>query len=405
MFIDLDQFKVVNDTSGHAAGDELIREISSLLRSQLREADVVARLGGDEFGVLLEDCPLQHAAAIGEKMRQAVADLPFTWHSRSFSVSASIGLVEMTDGSLTLAELMSAADAACYVAKEKGRNRMQIYHQADSELSLRHGQMEWVVRIPRALDENRFRLYAQEIVGVRTRGRAGAHVELLLRMIDEQGKLVPPMAFIPAAERYNLMPTLDRWVIRTAFSTLSLMRSAGRNDAPEMCAINVSGASIGDERFLKFILEQFAQHGIPHRAICFEITETAVIGNLEKAVGLIDELSALGCSFALDDFGAGMSSFAYLKRLPVDFVKIDGGFVKDMSTDPSDRAMVEAINHIGHVMGKKTIAEFVENDKILALLHEIGVDCAQGYGVAKPKPFFASRTLDFESISAVRDCA
>jgi diguanylate cyclase (GGDEF)-like protein/PAS domain S-box-containing protein len=387
MYLDLDQFKVVNDTCGHAAGDQLMQEVSRMLRRRLRESDTLARLGGDEFGVLLENCSPEHAGTIAEALRQTVADLVFAWHTRSFSISASIGLVNVCDGTFTLAEVMSAADAACYMAKEKGRNRLQTYSASDSELTHRHGEMEWAARIPRALDEGRFLLYAQEIMDLNGPTRKGAHVELLVRMVDEHGRLVPPMAFIPAAERYNLMPAIDRWVIRTAFSTLAAMQAAGRQDVPDTCAINLSGSSIGDERFLEFVREQFAQYPIPHNAVCFEITETAVIGSMDKAVRFIEELRAFGCSFALDDFGAGMSSFAYLKRLPVDLVKIDGAFVKEMANDATDRAMVEAINHIGQMMGKRTIAEFVENDRTLALLRDIGVDFAQGYGIAKPVPF------------------
>jgi diguanylate cyclase (GGDEF)-like protein/PAS domain S-box-containing protein len=386
MYLDLDQFKVVNDTCGHAAGDELMRQVTALLQRRLREGDTLARLGGDEFGVLLENCPPEPAHRIAEELRQAVNDCPFLWHSRSFSVGISIGLVNLSEGPFTLADVLSAADTACYMAKEKGRNRLQIYRPDDSELSLRQGEMEWVGRIHRAHDEGRLRLYAQEIFQVQEQHRSGMHVELLIRMVDERGELVPPMAFLPAAERYNLMPMIDRWVIRAAFGILAQMRMDGR-ELIELCAINLSGASIGDERFLDFIREQFAQRGIPHGSICFEITETAAIANLAKAAYFIQELRSLGCLFSLDDFGAGMSSFSYLKHLPVDFLKIDGGFVKDMLIDPIDRAMVVAINDIGHVMEKQTIAEFVEDHQVLAMLREIGVDYAQGYGLAKPRPF------------------
>ncbi len=271
------------------------------------------------------------------------------------------------------------------MAKEKGRNRVQVYHSEDSELTLRQGEMEWVGRLQRALDENRFTLYAQDIVPVNG-AQEGTHCELLVRMLDERGELVPPMAFIPAAERYNLMPAIDRWVIRTALATLSRLQTDG-GEIIDLCAINLSGASIGDERFLDFVREQLDRFAVPHRCICFEITETAAIANLDKATAIIGELKRLGCRFSLDDFGAGMSSFAYLKHLPVDFLKIDGGFVKDMADDPIDRAMVEAINSVGHVMGKQTIAEFVDSDRVMAALREIGVDFAQGYGVARPRPF------------------
>jgi EAL domain-containing protein (putative c-di-GMP-specific phosphodiesterase class I) len=247
--------------------------------------------------------------------------------------------------------------------------------------------MEWVGRLQRALDENRFLLYAQDIVAVNGLTEKGTHCELLVRMIDEHGELVPPMAFIPAAERYNVMPAIDRWVIRTALATLSRLRGHINSTPIALCAINLSGASIGDERFLDFVHEQLRVFNVPRECICFEITETAAIANLDKAQRFIEEFRALGCRFSLDDFGAGMSSFAYLKRLPVDFLKIDGSFVKDMADNPIDRAMVEAINNVGHVMGKQTIAEFVDSERVMAALRLIGVDYAQGYGVSKPRPF------------------
>jgi diguanylate cyclase (GGDEF)-like protein/PAS domain S-box-containing protein len=389
LYLDLDQFKVVNDTCGHAAGDQLMRQVSALLVTCLREGDTLARLGGDEFGVLLENCPSDAALKIADKLRQIVTDFHFTWGQLRFNIGVSIGVVNVDDGLFTLAEVLRAADTACYMAKEKGRNRVQVYHPDDSELTVRQGEMEWVGRLQKALDENRFLLYSQEIAAVDCSVETGTHCELLVRMIDEKGELVPPMAFIPAAERYNLMPSIDRWVIRTALSTLSRMRARHGGCPVSLCAINLSGASISDERFLDFVHEQLRTFNVPREMICFEITETAAIANLDKAQRFMQEFRGLGCRFSLDDFGAGMSSFAYLKHLAVDFVKIDGGFVKDMADDPIDRAMVEAINNVGHVMGKQTIAEFVDSDRVKALLREIGVDYMQGYGVAKPKPFAA----------------
>ncbi len=396
MYLDLDQFKVVNDTCGHAAGDELMRQISVLLQQRMREGDTLARLGGDEFGVLLENCPAGHALRIADEMRETVSDFHFAWNNRSFSVGVSIGLVNLMEGTLTLADVMSAADAACYMAKDKGRNRVHLYHPDDSELSLRHGEMEWIGRIQKALDENRFCLYSQSIVPVGGMRNHGIHCELLIRMVDERGALVPPMAFIPAAERYGLMPSLDRWVIHNAFTILTARREQESDEPIVTCSINISGASIVDERFLGYVTDKFVEFGVPHSTICFEITETAAIANLSKAKNFIDELKSLGCRFSLDDFGAGMSSFAYLKHLPVDFLKIDGGFVKDMTDDPIDRAMVEAINNVGHVMGKITIAEFVENEACLKILREIGVDFAQGFGIDRPAPF------GVDSLSAIK---
>ncbi|HKQ24337.1 MAG TPA: EAL domain-containing protein [Burkholderiales bacterium] len=387
MYLDLDQFKVVNDTCGHAAGDQLMRQVSTLLQRRLREGDTLARLGGDEFGVLLENCSPDNALRIADQLRQTVMDFHLTWEDRSLSVGVSIGVVDIKDGLFTIADVLSAADSACYVAKEKGRNRVQVYHAEDSELTLRQGEMEWIGRLQKALEEDRFVLYSQDIIEIRAPRARVTHCELLLRMLDERGEIVPPMAFIPAAERYGLMPSIDRWVIRNALAIIARQRVEGRQEAADIYSINLSGASIGDEAFLEFIREQFSHFDVPPTCVCFEITETAAIARLDKATHFIQELRTLGCPFSLDDFGAGMSSFAYLKHLPVEYLKIDGGFVKDMAEDPIDRAMVEAINSVGHVMGKKTIAEFVDNDRVLAMLREMGVDYAQGFGVAKPRPF------------------
>jgi diguanylate cyclase (GGDEF)-like protein/PAS domain S-box-containing protein len=391
LYLDLDQFKIVNDTCGHIAGDELLRQITNLLQIRLRERDTLARLGGDEFGVLLEHCPPEQAARIADELRQTVKDFYFVWQEKAFTMGVSIGLVSYYDATLSLAEILSAADTACYIAKDKGRNRVHAYHPEDSDLALRHVEMEWVGRIHKAFEENRFQLYSQEIISLHSsNGTPGAHAELLIRMLDEEENLVPPMAFIPAAERYNLMPAIDRWVVRTAFAHYSRLYTAHEPGAEQMntrWTINLSGTSLSDEHFLQFVQEQFLLFGVPYQAICFEITETAAISNLGKAVHFIQELRKLGCSFSLDDFGIGLSSFAYLKHLPVDYLKIDGSFIKNMAHDPIDRAMVEAINNIGHVMGIQTIAEFVENKETLAMLKQIGVDHAQGYGIAKPQPF------------------
>ncbi|MCO7635116.1 EAL domain-containing protein [Pseudomonas guariconensis] len=386
MFLDLDQFKLVNDTCGHAAGDELLRHICAVLQAGLREGDTLARLGGDEFGVLLVNCPPEHAERIAEQLRQSVQSLHFVWKGRPFVTTVSIGLVHVTQAPGTLEASLRAADMACYMAKEKGRNRVQVYHADDSELSLRFGEMAWIQRLHLALEENRFCLYAQEIAPLKALEGPG-HVEILLRLHDESGRTILPDSFIPAAERYGLMTALDRWVVRNVFQVIRQCLDEGREGPLAMCAINLSGSSIGDDNFLEYLQRLFGEFGIPPRLICFEITETIAIANLGSAIRFINELKGLGCRFSLDDFCAGMSSFAYLKHLPVDFLKIDGSFVKDMLDDPVNRAMVEVINHIGHVMGKRTIAEFVETPLIEQALQEIGVDYAQGYLIERPQVF------------------
>jgi diguanylate cyclase (GGDEF)-like protein/PAS domain S-box-containing protein len=382
LYLDLDQFKIVNDTCGHMAGDELLRQLTTVLQAKLRRNDTLGRLGGDEFGVLLESCPTQPALKMADLLRQTVHEFRFVCKEKVFQLGLSIGLVTFSDGGETLPDILRMADAACYLAKDKGRNRVQIYTAEDAGLAQRSGEMGWVVRIQKALEEDRFVLYSQKILRLNS-VEEGDHYELLLRMQDEDGTLIPPMAFIPAAERYGLMPQLDRWVITTAFAQYSMRHPPGTPVGT--CAINLSCASICDENFYEFVTEQFDRFQIPPGGICFEITETSAIANLTQAVVLIRKLKNLGCRFSLDDFGSGMSSFAYLKRLPVDYLKIDGGFVKDMMEDPIDQAMVEAINSIGHVMKIKTIAEFVENEAILEALQKIGVDYAQGYGIEKPR--------------------
>ena len=387
MFLDLDQFKLVNDTCGHAAGDELLRHICTLLRTGLREGDTLARLGGDEFGILLENCPVEMAEKIAGGLRQAVQSLHFAWKGRPFMSTISIGLVHIHQAPVTLEALMRAADMACYMAKEKGRNRVQVYHVDDTELSLRFGEMAWVQRLHVALEDNRFTLYAQEITPLSGVQEGGGHVEILLRLQDESGRMVFPDSFIPAAERYGLMSSIDRWVVENVFKIISECSAQANGQPMAMCAINLSGSTIGDDDFLAFLHEQFDCYGVPPELICFEITETSAIANLGNAIRFINDLKTLGCHFSLDDFCAGMSSFAYLKHLPVDYLKIDGSFVKDMLDDPINRAMVEVINHIGHVMGKRTIAEFVESTQIEQALIEIGVDYAQGYIVQRPQLF------------------
>jgi diguanylate cyclase (GGDEF)-like protein/PAS domain S-box-containing protein len=383
LYLDIDQFKVVNDTCGHLAGDELLKQVTSLMQARLRTNDTLARVGGDEFALLVEDCLTEPALRLADVLRQTVHDFHFTWKEESFQLGLSIGLVTFGNESETLPDILRMADAACYLAKDKGRNRIQVYAAEDMGIAQRHGEMGWVGRIQKALEEQRFVLYSQKILPLAGNPEPSEHYEVLLRMQDEAGELIPPMAFIPAAERYGLMPQLDRWVITAAFAQYNRRYSV--NGCVDTCAINISGASMCDESFYDFVAEQFDLYKIPPLGICFEITETAAIANLAQAAVLIGRLKDLGCRFSLDDFGSGMASFAYLKHLPVDYLKIDGGFVKDMIDDPIDHSMVEAINHIGHVMKIETIAEFVENDAILEALRRIGVNYAQGYGIEKPQ--------------------
>jgi diguanylate cyclase (GGDEF)-like protein len=386
MFLDLDQFKVVNDTCGHAAGDQLLKQTSDLLQENLGTDGLLARLGGDEFGILLQDCDADSAIRIAERLRLAVQELRFVWNGCAFNITLSIGLVHVAEAH-AMEETLQAADMACYMAKEKGRNRVQVYHPSDSELVQRVGEMAWVQRIRNGLDEQRFCLFAQEIRALNGDEPDHSHVELLLRLRDEDGKLVQPGSFMPAAERYGLMPLIDRWVVRNAFALL-----AGRLNSPEQvqlssCAINLAGPTFNDDDFVDYVRRQFEIHQIPPKLICFEITETSAIANLSSAKRFIQALKGLGCRFSLDDFGTGMSSFSYLKHLPVDYIKIDGSFVTEMLNSKIDRAMVETIVHIAKVMGKSTVAEFVESNEILEALREIGVDYAQGYAIGKPSPF------------------
>lgn len=381
-FMDLDQFKVVNDTCGHSAGDELLRQLSTLLQNTVRHRDTLARLGGDEFGILMEHCSLDDAHRVATSILQAVQEFHFSWDDYSFKLGVSIGLVPIAETSPNLTELLKQADAACYVAKDNGRNRIHVHDLEDTEIALRHGEMQWVTRINKALEENRFCLYAQEIMALS--GNSAKHYEFLIRMIDEQGKTIPPGAFLPSAERYNLITKLDYWVVEEVFELLE--NNAEFLKQVDFCSINLSGQSLTDMSFQNHVVEKFTHTSIPPGKICFEITETAAITNLSTATLFIAKMKMLGCQFALDDFGSGLSSFGYLKNLTVDFLKIDGMFVKNIADDPIDRAMVKSINEIGQVMGMKTIAEFVENDDIQDILSDIGVNFAQGYGVGKPIP-------------------
>jgi diguanylate cyclase (GGDEF)-like protein len=382
LYIDLDQFKVVNDTFGHVAGDALLRHASEIIQSKIRVSDVLARLGGDEYGILLERCSDERAIDVAEEIRSAIEGYRFEWKDSFTTIRCSIGVVIVTSENAAVADLMSAADVACYSAKDMGRNQVHLYR--DSDASLRHEEMKWVSRITSAVEDGRFELFYQPIIGIGdAEGERRGHYELLLRMRDEKGVLISPDQFIPAAERYNLMSTLDRWVIHEALSQLADRTDEG--EARYTLAINLSGTSLSEDRFLDFVIDELKTQKLPAGAICFEITETAAISNLSRVVYFMQTLKRLGCKFSLDDFGSGLSSFTYLKNLPVDYLKIDGHFISHVAEDAVDESMVKAIREVGHAMGIETIAERVESREVLDKLGSLGVEFAQGYYIARPE--------------------
>ncbi len=389
-YIDLDQFKIVNDTCGHTAGDELLRELGTLLQKKLRDSDTVARLGGDEFGILLQGCTMADAEKLASEIRESIRALHFMWDGKSFEIGASIGIVPLSTSTQSVAEALSSADVACYAAKEQGRDRVHVSEPDDHELKRHRSEMRWVGRIRAALREDRFILYRQTIVPVHCSEQCESHTELLLRMLDEEGQIIiPPDRFMGAAERYGLMPAIDTWVIKRSLQWLAA--EVRHRQSGIIMAINLSGQSLTVHSFLSSVVDLIHDSGVPPEQICFEITETAAIANFDIALEFMRLLHGMGCQFALDDFGSGMSSFAYLKQLPVDYLKIDGSYVRDMLHDPVDRAMVEAVNQIGHSMGIQTIAEYVEDSAILGVLASIGVDFAQGYAIDKPQPLVFAR--------------
>ena len=385
-YMDLDQFKVVNDTCGHIAGDELLKQISSQLQLAIRESDTLARLGGDEFGVLLWECPLDNAKKIAESLLDVVKSFRFIWEGKLFEIGVSIGLVPITKDVVSISDVLRAADSACYVAKDLGRNRLHIYQHDDTELAKRHGEMQVVTEITQALEQDRFVLYRQSIVPLNSAAKKCNHYELLVRMVDSNNKLLQPEGFIKAAERYNLMPSIDRWVIKKAFSDLTEMYKSGevKKEDDLVCSINLSGTTLSDDGFIGFMHEMVETYQLPAKAVCFEITETAAITNIAKAMKFISEFKEQGFLFALDDFGAGLSSYSYLKNLPVDYIKIDGKFVSEIHNDPLNQSIVESINQVGHTMGIKTIAEWVDSEDVQNMLKKIGVDYAQGFAIDKP---------------------
>ncbi len=385
LYVDLDRFKLVNDTAGHAAGDALLQILANLLQQKMRESDVLARLGGDELGVLLGYCQLDQARLIAEEIRQLVKDFRFVWDAHSFEIGASIGMVEISADSKSVSDLLIAADEACCMAKDGGRNRIHVYSESDATLARRHGEMMWVPRLNDAIEQDGFALYAMPITPLQ--GNRQAHEEILLRLKDGAGDVIRPDRFIPAAERYHMMPTLDRWVIRAVCRHIAdgAAADAPEHGPPPMFSVNLSGPSMNDDTLHQFIIDQFVDNGVDPARICFEITETAAVRNLPKAQDLMARLKLLGCRFSLDDFGSGLSSFGYLKSLPVDFLKIDGSFIRGIAQNPVHRAMVEAIHKVGQLIGIQTIAEFVEDAVTLDVINNIGIDFAQGYAVGRER--------------------
>jgi diguanylate cyclase (GGDEF)-like protein/PAS domain S-box-containing protein len=390
LYMDLDNFKTVNDTSGHAAGDELLLQLTTVMQSRMRGSDTLARLGGDEFGVLLESCPLDQAVRIANGLREAVRDFRFVWQNRTFGIGASAGLVTV-DGSESVGRVLASADATCYDAKRKGRDRVQVHRGKLAQSGEQNADLQLVSQINHAFELGNFRLYRQKIISLGRDAGDEPHYEILVRMVDRTGALVPPSGFMAAAERYNLLSSIERWVISSLVEYLHHECESGalpRDPAAlsgAFYAVNLSGVSINDASFIDFLRQLLTRFNLPRGLLCFEVTETTAISNLTKAAHLMRELKGMGCRFALDDFGIGMSSFAYLKYLPVDYIKIDGVFVRDMAGDPMDQAIVEAINRIAHILGLKTVAEYVEDATIMEKLRAIGVDYAQGYFVAKPE--------------------
>jgi diguanylate cyclase (GGDEF)-like protein/PAS domain S-box-containing protein len=383
-YLDLDQFKVVNDTCGHVAGDELLRRLAERLQAQVRKRDTVARLGGDEFGVLLEDCPPEKAWQLVSKLHECINEFQFIWNEQSFHVGASIGLVPISSSETTLDELLAAADRACYVAKDEGRNRIHLYRSDDVAVATRHGEIRWVSRIQRALEENRLVICLQPIKPVKPNASMGESYEILVRLIDEKGSLVPPSAFLPAAERYNLATVLDKRIFDEGLRYFTA--DGSRLERLSTVFINLSSQTFGDRSFLDHVLERTDFYNMPPEKLCFEISERTAISRLEDAKEFVDELRSTGCRFALDDFGRGACSFRHLKELRVDFVKIDGSFIKNMVNDPMDLVMVRSINEIARLSNAATIAEYVESAEILAKVEELGIDFAQGYAIGRPMP-------------------
>ena len=384
LYLDLDQFKIVNDTCGHAAGDELLQQLAQILLSTVRHRDTLSRLGGDEFGMLLENCPLDKAVEIANNLLKSIEGYQFTWSESTFTLGISIGIVPIDRSTTDIASAMSAADSACYIAKESGRNQVQIAHMGDRRLQERHGEMQWVARLNAALEQDRFVLYYQPVIPCAKKTPGRKHLEILVRLIDHDGTIISPVSFLPAAEKYNLVTNIDRRVIEHSFKWLA--ENSGGNNQTITLSVNLSGQAIGSPDMLKFILDMAEASGAPPEQVIFEVTETAAIANITAATSFMLTLRGCGFRFALDDFGSGLSSFTYLKKLPVNFLKIDGVFVRDIQSDPVDYAMVKSISELGHLLGKETIAKFVETIELSDELRKMGIDYVQGHAFGRPQP-------------------
>ncbi|MBE9564772.1 MAG: EAL domain-containing protein, partial [Proteobacteria bacterium] len=391
-YLDLDRFKLINDTAGHSAGDQCLIQVTALIQSCIRGDDVLGRLGGDEFGLILKHCSQEAALKITNKITKIISDMTFNWDDCDYTLGVCIGINPLDKNTIDAADAIRKADLACYTAKDHGENQIYIYEEEDSELIRRQEETYWATRIAEAIDNDRLKLYAQPIVPLKNKDPMKQHMEILVRLLDEDEQLIPPNAFIPAAERYKLMHLVDRNVIYKTFSFINEYSDA--DEKLTQFSINLSGNTIDDKNIINYIKETAAEFEINPKHICFEITETAAIRNLQKAKLFIKDLKSFGFKFALDDFGSGLSSFQYLKNLPVDFLKIDGSFVSDMVNNNVDHAMVAAINEVGHIMGIETIAEYVENDQIVKKLKDLDVDYAQGYGIEQPKPLKQALSLD-----------
>ena len=383
-YLDLDRFKLINDTAGHGAGDQCLIQITSLIQSCIRKHDILGRLGGDEFGLLLQNCSHESALKISNNIAKTISEMGFNWDGCNYNLGVSIGINPLNKNTVDATDAIRKADLACYTAKDQGRGQVYVYEEQDSELIRREEESYWATRIKKAIKDNRLRLYAQPIVSLKNNNPHKRHYEILVRLLDEDNNIVQPNAFIPAAERYNLMISIDRKIIFETFKFIN--RHAEEDINNTHYSINLSGNTLGDEHITDYINNTAEKFEIDKKTICFEITETTAVKNLQQAKSLIKKLKLVGFKFALDDFGSGLSSFQYLKNLPVDYLKIDGSFVADMVNNNIDHAMVSAINEVGHVMGIETIAEYVENEQIIKKLQDMNVDYGQGYGIEQPKP-------------------